>query len=160
MALALAKILTVSMAIDLNGFSLLGVSPGPAQIQNVTNFMLVFLVLNHLLAWYSDLKSFVAWNHPGKVVSNMKVFSNEHEQISKLEYYALQVEEYNKFQKSWNEKTTQTPYRAPEQFTAELIETARSLQRSTSRLDLHAKLYLWGWFLILPLSAAGYAIWL
>ncbi|WP_299891888.1 hypothetical protein [uncultured Ruegeria sp.] len=160
MALALTKILTVRLAVDLSGFALLGVSPGPAQIHTVTDLLLVFLVLNHLLSWFGDLKSFVAWNHPGKLSSNMNLDAPANEQVSRLDLLALRLDEYDRLLADIAEDPRKNKNRDLPQLNKELAASARSLTKSTSILDLHAKLYLWGWFLVLPLSAAMYAIWL
>lgn len=159
-ALAFAKILAISASIDVSEFTILGVSPGAAKIEYVTNFLLVFLALNHCLSWYGDLKSFVAWNHPAKVVSNMDILADESAQVSKLEYHTSRIEEFSKLQKDWLKDADTKTVRDPDQYSAEIVQTAKDLMQSTARLERYAALYLWGWFLALPLGSTLYALWL
>ncbi|SLN37665.1 hypothetical protein [Ruegeria meonggei] len=159
-ALAFAKILSVRLDVNLEEFKLLGVSFETAQIEAATNFMLVFLALNHLLSWYGDFQSFQKWNHPKKMVSNMSFFSDKNETVSELEFYILQIESYLKQLKELRENPDENPTRDLGERSAELINSARELQASKDALTVHAKLYLWVWFLALPAAATAYALWL
>ncbi len=160
MALALAKILTASTGLDLDGFTVLGVTPGETSLGQITNYLLVFLAINHLLSWYGDLRSFQLWNHPKTTVSNMSALANRHEPVTELEFYVLQLKDFYRLQEKTREDPEQEPHIAPEQYAAELVATADRLQSSIGSLSTHAKFYLWGWFFALPAAATAYALWL
>ncbi len=157
-AVAFAKILTVTTGIDSSELSILNVEPGRQNLEAITDFLLVFLAVNHLLSWFGDAQSFKAWNRPSKAVSNRNILNQRNEPISEIEYYVSQVKEYNRLQKDWHTSASQTPYKAPDEFVSELIQSSKDLQKSVDRLNLHAKLYLWGWYLALPLGSAAYAL--
>ncbi|WP_131726326.1 hypothetical protein [Ruegeria denitrificans] len=131
-----------------------------AKIEYVTNFLLVFLSLNHLLSWYGDVKSFAAWNHPGKVVPKGDIDDDASEPVSRLEHLALRIEDYIELQENLLRDADQRPIRDMRQYAGKISQTARDLEKSTSRLEQHAQLYLWGWYLALPIGSAAYALWL
>ncbi|MEO1108737.1 MAG: hypothetical protein AAFX90_12515 [Pseudomonadota bacterium] len=158
MALALAKILTVTTGIDANDLSILNVTPGSQSLEAITDFLLVFLAANHLLSWLGDAQSFKAWNRPTKSVANMSMFAQRNEPISEIEYYVSQVKEYHRLQKQRHTNISLKSYRAPDEFVSELVQSSKDLQKSVDRLNLHARLYLWGWYLALPLASAAYAL--
>ncbi len=158
MALALAKILTLTTGIDMDGFTILGVKPGEASLGAVTNWLLVFLAINHLLSWLGDYRSFRSWNRPVKVVPKGTIDTQMTKPVSNMEYLAEHLAQQVEMVDKRVGGDTKMPDAELLKAYRELTTEAINLVRETNRLTFHAGLYLWGWFLVLPLFATIYAL--
>ncbi len=160
MALALAKILTNYAGVSLQGFTFLGVSPNASQIEVVTDFMLCFLCLNHVLTWLGDYQSFKGWNHPGMETHKGTIDDATNASLSKLEYFAFRIKELHDEMSATAENTGRNSHIDLASQPAALVENTRDLLQGASRLFAYAHFYLWGWFLSLPAAATIYALWI
>ncbi len=159
-ALAASKIFVVHLGIGLNDLQIMNVKPGQEAIGIAADILLVFLMLNHVLSWLGDLHSFKAWNSETKVGGPSRFGAGGNPLQS---HFAGAMGELSNLRSNAEAKLKDG---SAEQI-ADLLKEADQMQKkletmskSVGRLNLHAGLYLWGWFMVMPIGMAAYALWL
>ena len=157
-ALAASKIFVVHLGIGLNDLQIMNVTPGQEAIGIAADILLVFLMLNHLLSWLGDLHSFKGWNSETKV-SGVSLFGAGGSPLqSKFEAALgdlsnLRSNAETKLKDGGAEQIGDLLAKADK-----MVGQLDAMNKSVRRLNLHAGIYLWVWFLAMPLGLAAYAL--
>ena len=176
--LALAKIFSIWYGVNTSDLEVLGVKFGEAFV-TAAPILIAFLAINHFLNWLGDLNSFQGWNTsektapddihdigrgaslPSKLESaigrNLSFKHSLSEVQEKLENYKAITDE--KARSRSFDGLEASIQRIKELCEANNVELTK-LSTRISRLNFQAKLYLWGWFFVMPFGLSGYAVFL
>lgn len=159
-ALAASKIFVVHLGIGLNDLQIMNVKPGQEAIGIAADILLVFLTLNHLLSWLGDLHSFKGWNNETKVSGVSRMGFGGSPLQSKFEAALgelsnLRSNAETKLKDGGAAQISDLLTKADQ-----MVGQLDTMNKSVRRLNLHAGLYFWGWFMAMPVGLAAYALWL
>lgn len=159
-ALAASKIFVVHLGVGLNELQIMNVTPGQEAIGIAADILLVFLMLNHLLSWLGDLHSFKGWNTETKVSGAFSWGAGGSPLQSKFEAALGELSNLRsnaeaKLKDGSADHVSDLLNKADK-----MVSQLDTMNKSVRRLNLHAGLYFWGWFMVMPLGTAAYALWL
>ena len=96
-----------------------------------------FILLNHIINWTGDLLSFKGWNTEEKVT--MKAgFGSATSVVSRLDSILINIEE-----KINNQH---------EDYLKQIYKQLKEIKNDIKKIYSFAILYIWGWYLIVPLA--------
>lgn len=175
---SLAKISSVWFGVNTSDLEVLGLQLGDAFVALIPYFI-VFLALNHLLSWLGDLNSFQGWNSGEKVApesvwdagSGRALPTKFQSAIDGFRSVDSAVEQVKQLLERYADTQHDDSRKMDLQKLKQLVEQAKTvtdkqtkdlqdLLKRTKNLTLHAKVYLWGWFFLMPFGIAGYALYL
>jgi hypothetical protein len=176
--LAFAKIFSIWYGVNTSDLEVLGVKFGDAFV-SAAPILIAFLAVNHFLNWLGDLNSFQGWNTSEKItpddvwsigsgaslpsklesaIGRNLSFKHSLSQVQeKLENYKAITDE--KARSHSFEGLEASIERIKELCEANNVELTK-LSARISHINFQAKLYLWGWFFVMPFGLSGYAVFL
>lgn len=153
-------------AFDLSELNLFGVSPGAAAIEGTLTILLLFLWLNHFLSWLGDRNSFQEWNS-GKNVGGPSLYGGGGSEFQRsfanamvrINEYKETLEQFERSLRRQDDLKNQDSYiQTMKKCLNSIDDRLKKLQRASKDLGTHAKVYLYGWFLVLPTFSTIWAI--
>lgn len=135
--------------IKLENLVILGIQPGMETFQITLKILIPFLVFNHFISWWGDFNSFQKWN-AGKNVSAtlFDAYGGE---------FPTQFEDTINTLKACLAKSESDISPENETLLKSLHTDLTELKESAKNLGYHARIYLYGWFLIMPLLLGAWS---
>lgn len=160
-ALSAAVVLAELVGIDLCGFSLLGIEPG-SKLWPVAAAVIVFLAVGHLLNWIGDRHAFQAWNSETKITGSSIIDLGGTPLRSEISEALSRIGGMKDTLKGIEEQPENAERNAEQMESlgtqlGDVDARLTRLSRSVDRLTMHARLYLYGWLLIVPAGLAAWA---
>ena len=150
--------------LDLSKFTPMGIQAESIEIwHQITFWVLVFLLINHVLSWWGDYRSFKKWNsgekeggkNGGPLTSEIK------NTIDQLKTWIGEFKSNSFFR----EDPSPDPIREMQlknslENIQNIKEQLEKLKKGISLLNCHAKIYFFGWYLAMPVLSAAFSLYL
>ena len=155
-----AKLATVYLGMQDQEVNVVGLVIKVSEIESVFVLVILFLILNNLLSWFGDFRSFQAWNSEKKVGGGSFIGRQGSPLRSEFENALAVLEDAIENVVDGMRRNTVTAEKASS-FESQLnaaVSHVEKLRKSVDRLTLHAKLYLYGWYFAMPLAVAVWSL--
>lgn len=149
--IATCSVVLLSHYIDIKlcEFMVLGITPGKDAIHTTLKVLIPFLVFNHFLSWWGDFNSFQKWN-AGKNVS-AAIFDNYGGN------FPTQFEDTINTLQNYIERVDINISQENHLYLKRIQADLNDLKGAAKNIGYHAKIYLYGWFLLMPLLLGGWS---
>lgn len=155
--LSFSVILISRLDISADELNIFQVEPGEEKLSVAAFWVLLFLTANHLLSWVGDLNSFRGWNVATKMGGASRFGRGGSPLQSQLDNAIASIDNVKEASDTLGRKFNDDNVTSLTKLNNDQIDMLKKMNTWVGVLDWHARLYLYGWFLALPLGLAAWA---